>query len=159
MANPRVRPYLHFYPEDTGGRTLREARQAERWLKEVLNDLLTPMVRYKSHDFYIHEPVMLRNGDVCMPVRWFTRYENGHHVFYAKCWKMEVMVTDQGAGWRVWEHASYEVHIDQFLKNFVEFRQDAPRYGLPDPRNIMGMWPPYAECVIYRLTYAITQAS
>ncbi|KAK6977422.1 hypothetical protein R3P38DRAFT_3334959 [Favolaschia claudopus] len=34
MANPRVRPHLHFYPEDSGTK-LSEARQAQRWLHEL----------------------------------------------------------------------------------------------------------------------------
>ncbi|KIK49825.1 hypothetical protein GYMLUDRAFT_253531 [Collybiopsis luxurians FD-317 M1] len=42
MANPKVRPKLHFYPEDSGN-FLSEARQAERWLKEAPDNLLTPM--------------------------------------------------------------------------------------------------------------------
>ncbi|KAJ7133509.1 hypothetical protein C8R44DRAFT_829315 [Mycena epipterygia] len=44
MANPKVRPHLHFYPEDSGPK-LSEARQGQRWLKELPDDRTTPMVR------------------------------------------------------------------------------------------------------------------
>ncbi|EED83930.1 predicted protein [Postia placenta Mad-698-R] len=62
MANPRVRPHLHFYPEDRGERPLSEARQASRWLNEIPHDLLTPMARVRHHDYYIYEPAMLVDG-------------------------------------------------------------------------------------------------
>ncbi|KAF9808715.1 hypothetical protein IEO21_07777 [Rhodonia placenta] len=62
MANPRVRPHLHFYPEDRGERPLAEARQAARWLHEMPNELLTPMARVRNQDYYIYEPAMLVNG-------------------------------------------------------------------------------------------------
>ncbi|EED83857.1 predicted protein [Postia placenta Mad-698-R] len=62
MANPRVRPHLHFYPEDHGERPLAEARQAARWLHEMPNELLTPMARVRNQDYYIYEPAMLVNG-------------------------------------------------------------------------------------------------
>ncbi|KAE9383713.1 hypothetical protein BT96DRAFT_772206, partial [Gymnopus androsaceus JB14] len=61
MANPEVRPKLHFYPEDSGEH-LSEARQAERWLHEAPDDLLTPMARIRDQDYYIYEPAMLSDG-------------------------------------------------------------------------------------------------
>ncbi|KAH9948702.1 hypothetical protein B0H21DRAFT_890351 [Amylocystis lapponica] len=115
MANPKVRPHLHFYPEDTRGASLSEARQAARWLEEIPDHLITPMARIGLQDFYIHEPAMLRSGVPCMPVRWFTRVEGGQQVLFAKCWKLE----------------------DEFLKTFPELQQDAKYYGIPDPACII----------------------
>ncbi|KAJ3753206.1 hypothetical protein EV360DRAFT_10907, partial [Lentinula raphanica] len=86
MANPFVRPKLHFYPEDSGTH-LSEGRQAQRWLNEAPNNLLTPMARINARDFYIHEPAMLLDGSCCIPVRWFSR---GTHL-YARCWRMETL--------------------------------------------------------------------
>ena len=103
MANPRVRPHLHFYPEDTGGHILGEARQAAKWLTETPHELLTPMLRLGERDFYIHEPAMLGDGRVCMPVRWFNRVvrDGAERVWYAKCWRMEVVEDASRNGWRV----------------------------------------------------------
>ncbi|KAG1813074.1 hypothetical protein DFJ58DRAFT_720359 [Suillus subalutaceus] len=44
MMNPRVRPLLHFYPEDTG---------------ELDPELLTPVVRLHNQDFFVFEPALL----------------------------------------------------------------------------------------------------
>ncbi|KAJ3765406.1 hypothetical protein FB446DRAFT_795079 [Lentinula raphanica] len=68
LANPHVCPKLQFYPEDSGAH-LSEARQAQQWLNEAPDTLLTPMARINSRDFYIHEPAMLLNGSCCIPMR------------------------------------------------------------------------------------------
>ncbi|KAH9945634.1 hypothetical protein B0H21DRAFT_693918 [Amylocystis lapponica] len=142
MANPRVRPHLHFYPEDTQGVSLAEARQGARWLHEIPDHLITPMARIGTQDFYIHEPAMLRSGIPCIPVRWFTRLERGQHVLFAKCWGLEVVDTDTSRGWRVIQHPNWVVRQDEFLKNFPELCQDAMRYGIPDPTCIIDVVDP-----------------
>jgi hypothetical protein len=98
MANPRVRPHLSFYPEDSGPK-LSEARQGQRWLKELPDEQTTPMLRISGHDYYIYEPAMLDSdaGEFCIPIRWFARGEQ----FWAKCWRMMPVSTDKGSGWRV----------------------------------------------------------
>ncbi|PIL28321.1 hypothetical protein GSI_09610 [Ganoderma sinense ZZ0214-1] len=137
MANPRVRPYLHFYPEDTGGRYLAEARQGRRWLEEVADDVLTPMLRLGAQDFYIHEPALLRDGRVCMPVRWFNRVEGGKRVWYAKCWGMEPVVRETESGWRVIQQP-FEIATDNLLKTFSEWCRDAELYAFPHPTHVWG---------------------
>jgi len=134
MANPKVRPHLKFYLEDSKGH-LSEARQGRRWLHEVDDDQITPMARLGRQDYYIHEPAMLRDGLFCVPVRWFTVGE----VLFAKCWKMEAVSSDVGEGWRVVKCDDYTVPHTQFLKTFLELCQDADsRYGLPHPSRISG---------------------
>ena len=78
MCNPKVRPFILFYPEDTG-LNLAEARQDSRWLHELRPEETTPMVRIRGNDYYIYEPTMLNDLSFCIPMRWFTR--NG--IFYA----------------------------------------------------------------------------
>lgn len=135
MANPRVRPYLSFYPENTGA-TLSEARQAEQWLHEAPDDQITPMARIGLQDFYIHEPTMLRDGRICIPFRWFT--EGG--VLFAKCWEMIPISTDTDQGWRVIQNKEFIVSQHNLLKTFPEFCDDAgPIYNLPHPSRIIGM--------------------
>jgi len=134
MANPKVRPHLKFYPEDSQKR-LSEARQARRWLHEVADDEITPMARLGEQDYYIHEPAMLRNGECCVPVRWFTIGD----VLSAKCWKMTVVSSDIGRGWRITQCDDYSVTHTQFLKNFPELCNDHSRYGLPHPSQILGL--------------------
>ncbi|KAJ3767096.1 hypothetical protein FB446DRAFT_822496, partial [Lentinula raphanica] len=134
MSNPRVRPKLHFYPEDSGHH-LSQARQAQRWLNEAPNELLTPMARIDKHDFFIYEPAMLMNGSWCIPVRWFSR----HDILYARCWHMAPVVSDSNinSGWQVIT-AEFDVPANQFLKNFEELKSDAePLYRLPHPSRLL----------------------
>ncbi|KAJ3841113.1 hypothetical protein F5878DRAFT_611129 [Lentinula raphanica] len=134
MSNPQVRPKLHFYPEDSGPH-LSQARQAQRWLNEAPNELLTPMARINKHDFYIYEPAMQMNGSWCIPVRWFSR----HEILYARCWRMEPVVSDStnNSGWQVIT-GEFDVPANQLLKNFEELKSDAePLYRLPHPSRLL----------------------
>ncbi|KAJ7312338.1 hypothetical protein DFH08DRAFT_717753 [Mycena albidolilacea] len=81
MANPKVRPHLHFYPEDSGPK-LSEARQGQQWLNELPNEGTTPMARIAGKDYYIHKPAMLSNGQCVVPVQWFAKGSQ----FFAKCY-------------------------------------------------------------------------
>ncbi|KAI0639900.1 hypothetical protein C8Q77DRAFT_1045284 [Trametes polyzona] len=140
MANPRVRPHLSFYPENTDGKHLSEARQAVHWLDEVPDEFLTPMIRIGAKDYYVHEPFMDTDGRVRMPMWWFTRVKSGVHVLYAKCWEMVPVSSDVGAGWRVIETPGLEVPADRLLKNFPDLCTAAPLYQLPPPTIIFGIY-------------------
>ncbi|KAK7007194.1 hypothetical protein R3P38DRAFT_3325581 [Favolaschia claudopus] len=107
MSNPKVRPHLQFYPEDSG-KVLEEARQGKRWLEELPSEKTTPMVRIGKQDYYIHEPAMLRDGTFCMPFRWFMR----GNILFAKCWAMTAVTSDAGGYWRVLKQ---ETEVSQFL--------------------------------------------
>ncbi|KAF7358543.1 hypothetical protein MVEN_00905200 [Mycena venus] len=132
MANPRVRPHLSFYPEDSGPK-LSEACQGQRWLKELPDEQTTPMLRISGHNYYIYEPAMLDSdaGEFCIPIRWFARGEQ----FLAKCWRMVPVSTDKGSGWRVVKSDNYEVPACRFLKNFLQFQSDAAIYNVPHPSS------------------------
>lgn len=132
MANPKVRPHLKFYPEDSRNK-LSEANQADHWLNDLDNNQLTPMIRIGKSDFYIYEPAYLRNKTYYMPVRWFLHNEK----LFAKCWSFEPVTTEGQSGWAVIKKDDYEVGADLFLKNLPEIRSDAGLYGIPDPANIL----------------------
>ncbi|OSD07688.1 hypothetical protein PYCCODRAFT_1358054, partial [Trametes coccinea BRFM310] len=132
MANPRVRPYLHFIPEDAGPR-LAEAWQAKRWLEELDQNLATPMCRKGHQDFYIHEPALLDDGRVCMPFRWFTRMGKT----FARAWAMAPV--EGNSGWIVSRHIEFDVSVDRFLVNFASLSGTYTPYGVPDPRCIIGV--------------------
>ncbi|KAJ7157732.1 hypothetical protein C8R46DRAFT_1355172 [Mycena filopes] len=132
MANPKVRPHLHFYPEDSGPK-LSEARQGQRWLNELADERTTPMARITGKDYYIHEPAMLANGQCVIPVRWFMR--DGQ--LFAKCWNMLVVTKENSSGWRIFQPENYTVSASEFLMDFVTFQADAARYNLPHPSLIV----------------------
>ncbi|KAJ7147561.1 hypothetical protein C8R43DRAFT_889965, partial [Mycena crocata] len=136
MANPRVRPHLSFYPEDSGSR-LSEARQGDRWLKELPDEQTTPMLRILGHDYFIYEPAMLDDRECCIPTRWFIRGGK----YFAKCWKMLAVTSEQGSGWRVLQTDDYEIPASRFLKNFIQFQADAHLYDVPHPSFIIGSKP------------------
>lgn len=133
MANPKVRPHLQFYPEDSGPK-LSEARQGQRWLNEIPDDRTTPMVRISNCDFYIYEPAMLDDGVCVVPTRWFTK--DGE--LFAKCWEMRVVTKDNSSAWRVLQSENYTVPARRFLKDFVSLQADAARFEIPHPSLIVG---------------------
>lgn len=134
MANPKVRPHLSFYPEDSGPK-LSEARQGQRWLKELPDTQTTPMLRIGKQDYFIHEPAMLSDGTCCIPTRWFLK--NGE--YFANCWQLDPVVSDEHSGWRVIIRTeAYVVPAADFLKNLPEFERDADHHGVPNPTSIIG---------------------
>ncbi|KAJ3884626.1 hypothetical protein GG344DRAFT_60313, partial [Lentinula edodes] len=129
MSNPQVRNHLSFYPEDCGGENLSEARQFARWLHEIPDEELGPMVRLgpsgRSNDYYVFEPAMLRSGIMCMPHRWFKRQEK----FYAWCWRLEENIHPHASkGWKVVKgDGEFVVNEDEFLlcfKQLVDGQQE-----------------------------------
>ncbi|TFK46156.1 hypothetical protein OE88DRAFT_1638675 [Heliocybe sulcata] len=129
VGNPWVRPHLKFLPEDSGSR-LSEAWQAKRWLDEMDPDLLTQMIQVNNQDFYIYEPALLAAGDVCMPVRWFTRGDS----ILARAHPM----SQTARGWIVHEHSTLEVNSNDLLLSFPQLIHSHQYDGLPDPRVIQG---------------------
>ncbi|TRM70314.1 hypothetical protein BD626DRAFT_448805 [Schizophyllum amplum] len=148
MANPKVRPHLSFYPEDSGAK-LSEARQADRWLRELPSELTTPVARIDGHDYFILEPAMLQSGDCCMPIRWFTRLDpsSKKQVMYARCLRMSVVNSDNAtASWRVIDDGGVVHSEREFLKNFPRLQADATHlYGLPHPSLISGLYDPVTK--------------
>ncbi|KAJ7475625.1 hypothetical protein B0H11DRAFT_2427303 [Mycena galericulata] len=134
MANPTVRDKLHFLPEDSKP-SLSQAWQASRWLDELDSDLTTPMIRIRAQDFFIHEPVVLKDGSVCMPTRWF---ERGTETC-AKVWKMREFMRGGVSGWIVDSQQSYDIKSSDLLLSFPDFVKVHSHRKLPDPRIIHGV--------------------
>ncbi|KAF7371201.1 hypothetical protein MSAN_00755600 [Mycena sanguinolenta] len=57
MSNPKF-AQLVVLSQDSGPK-LSEARQGQRWLKELPDSQTTPMLRIAQQDYFIHEPAML----------------------------------------------------------------------------------------------------
>jgi hypothetical protein len=106
MANPRVRPHLQFLPENSGSRR-HAAWQSDRWLHEMHPGMLTPMVRHLGHDYYIHEVALLKNGQFCVPIRWFTHA--------GKTW---------GCGWVLCKHRNDVNNLSWIVEKFNEVTFD-----------------------------------
>lgn len=74
MANPELRPYMQFYPEqsDKGTSQLWHGR---KWLLDAPDDSLTPMVsvgkKGEEKHFYVNELLQLQDGKLFVPTRFF----------------------------------------------------------------------------------------
>ncbi|KAJ6525775.1 hypothetical protein B0H19DRAFT_1198996, partial [Mycena capillaripes] len=68
-----------------------------------------------SDRFYIHEPTLLSNGVICMPIRWFKR---GGKTF-ARAWKMrENADTDLNSGWVIEGDTEFELCESDLVVSF-----------------------------------------
>ncbi|KAJ4464148.1 hypothetical protein C8R41DRAFT_739929, partial [Lentinula lateritia] len=126
ICNPQVRDKLSFYPEDCAAKNVSEARQFSRWLNEIPDDEIGPMARIGEQDYYIFEPTMLRSEQVCIPHRWFMRQGR----FYARCWKLEEVLREDGTeSWQVIKgEGEFIVSEDELLLSFPQL-QDKTLYG------------------------------
>jgi hypothetical protein len=133
MANPHVRPHLQFYPEDAG-KTVNEYWQAEHWLHEVEPAQLTPMAIINNQRLFVDEPCLLRNGDACMPIKWFVR--NGS--FVAKAHRLQARNRESTSGWVVEEYSEFEVTAADFFVGFNDWAGASSTNGLPAATSIFG---------------------
>jgi hypothetical protein len=74
------------YPEIPDG-PITELWHADKWLKEIDPNLLTPMfVQSSSRHFYIQELATLTSGLFVIPVRWIM-FQNALH---AQAWMVSI---------------------------------------------------------------------
>ena len=141
MGNPRIRPHLRFYPEDSGQK-LKECWQASRWLEELSPDIATPMVRVGNQDFYVYEPTKLVDGQVIVPFRWYTHATSpsGSQVLYGEGWRLaEVTSRDGMRSYIVREYERVKFPTSSLSLAFPGMVRTFATDDLPDPRNILGM--------------------
>ncbi|KAK7016987.1 hypothetical protein VNI00_018785 [Paramarasmius palmivorus] len=156
MANPKVRHWLSFYPEKCTG-YLREARQANRWVNEMNDDELTPMIRLGegvgARDFFIFEPAVLRDRSVWMPHRWFIKHVGEQTKFVARCWQMVPIRSSEGRpSWRVLMNHEAEFEEDELLLSFPDIKGREAQFGLLDLTQIEDFMAPSGELKPWTLT-------
>ncbi|KAG2050212.1 hypothetical protein BDR06DRAFT_1011386 [Suillus hirtellus] len=134
MMNPRIRPLLHFYPEDTGVE-LNEAQQATCWLEELDPELLMPVIRLHNQDFFVFKPALLSSGQACIPFRWFTRGRK----MYTKAWSLWPVTRELDRGWVIEDFRSFEVSEDDLLVSFRNWDSSEATSGLPHANLIYGV--------------------
>ena len=142
MANPRIRPYIRHYPEDTGGR-LDQPWQASRWLHEIDPSVTTPMIRKGHQDFYIFEPTKLTDGTMVIPERWYTKpsatsFASCDPEFWARAWRIYPVSNGRMRGYVVHTYKTVEIPASKFLMSFPHLLETFQTDNQPDPRNIVG---------------------
>lgn len=140
MANPLIRPHLHFYPEEPG-QGLRQAWEAARWREKIDGSFLTPMIRLSKgtstlySDYYIHEPTMLVDGSACIPHRWFRERGSGDR-FWGLAHRLELKQDGSGGSWVLREDINLRISQDQLLYNLPDFEKIALQRGMASPHKI-----------------------
>ncbi|KAH8983089.1 hypothetical protein EDB86DRAFT_3066391 [Lactarius hatsudake] len=133
MANPRVRPYLHFYPEDAG-KTVNEYWHAAHWHKVADSSLVTPMAVINNTHFFVYEPAVLTNGCVVMPYRWFL---HGRSIA-ARAWPLRAVKRGNDVGWIVEKFKTVIVPQGEFLISFGSWGAGQLHRPLPSTKCIFG---------------------
>jgi hypothetical protein len=70
MANPLVRPHMHFLPHVDGNHTS-QAWHGHKMVHDMPDHILTPCAQIGSQIFYVNELVRRKN-DWFIPLRWIT---------------------------------------------------------------------------------------
>ncbi|KAI0258001.1 hypothetical protein BC834DRAFT_964009 [Gloeopeniophorella convolvens] len=133
MANPRVRPHLHFYPEDAGT-VVNEYWHAKHWREDADPTILTPLAVIGSQHFYMLEPCLLKSGIAVMPTRWIIR--NGS--FYATAWVLRPVSDGVEQGWVVEEYNVIHVSDSELLVSFPNWEASQSTHRLPNAKHLFG---------------------
>ncbi|KAI0259692.1 hypothetical protein BC834DRAFT_806373, partial [Gloeopeniophorella convolvens] len=135
MANPRVRPYLHFYPEDAG-KTVNEYWHARHWHENADPSLVTPFALINGLHFYIYEPSIHASGRAVMPFRWFLHHDG---TIAAHAWPLRaVRRGDNSTGWIVEEFRTIDVLQSELIVPFGSWATSQAVDSLPSARHIFG---------------------
>ncbi|KZS91021.1 hypothetical protein SISNIDRAFT_414520 [Sistotremastrum niveocremeum HHB9708] len=130
FANPMVRPHLNLYPVET--KVVSETFQADKWLKEVDGDALTPMwadwEEAPYRHFYVNELALRRDGTFVIPLRWLV-VEN---VVHAECYPV------------VEDREAHIFHVQTGTKPKIPAKE--LQYNLVDIKNVQGP-PRFTECM------------
>ncbi|KAI8449483.1 hypothetical protein BY996DRAFT_8689821 [Phakopsora pachyrhizi] len=88
LGNPLVSKFVEFYPELSNGKNIYKLSQSEKWLHQFPRNLRAQMISVGGKQFYIYEPVQLIDGNVVVPVFFYTK---GGKI-YAKACKLNVSI-------------------------------------------------------------------
>ncbi|KAI9435019.1 hypothetical protein BJY52DRAFT_1131296, partial [Lactarius psammicola] len=147
MANPRVRPYLHFYPEDAG-KTVNEYWHTRHWHEVADPSLVTPMVVVNNTHFFVYEPTVLANGRVVMPYHWFL---HGGSIT-ARAWPLRAVKHGNDMGWIVEEFKTVIVSQGEFSISFGSWGAGQLPHPLPSAKCIFGKFLPVTPIFIVQWT-------
>jgi hypothetical protein len=135
MANPRVRPHLHFYPEDAG-KTVNEYWHARHWHESADPTLVTPMAVINNDHFFVYEPTILTDGRVVMLYRWFLCGGS----INARAWPLRAVRHHNKTGWIVEEHKTVIVSERELSISFGSWGARQSHNHLPSAKSIFGMF-------------------
>jgi hypothetical protein len=147
MANPRIRPHLHFYPEDAGD-TVNEYWHARHWHEVADPSLVTPMAVVNNIRFFVYEPIILTNGRVVLPHRWFLRGGS----IATRAWPLRAVKHGNDVGWIVEEFRMVIVNQGELLIPFGSWGAGQLHRPLPGVNCIFGTFTPVMSIYSYLKT-------
>ena len=137
MANARIHPHLHFYPEDAG-KTINEYWHARHWHKVADPSLVMPMIVVNNTHFFVYEPIILLNGCIVIPYRWFL-----HGGSITACaWPLRAVKRGNDVGWIVEEFKMVIVFQGELFMPFRSWELNQQYYTLPSVKCIFGTFTP-----------------
>ena len=137
MANPNVRPHLHFFPE-TPGNQFSGAYHARQWFYELDPSLSTPMIRHNNQDYYIFEITLLSSNNYCIPVRWFIQ----NNEICAHAWHIYATQSpfgDNSWGWIVHTYDRVTIKASSLAASFPYLCESYNQQQIPNPKFIYGV--------------------
>ncbi|KAJ3899459.1 hypothetical protein F5879DRAFT_993759 [Lentinula edodes] len=142
MGNPKIRPHIRHYPEDSR-QHVEHAWQADAW-RTLDPNLSSPMVRVGRQDFFIHELAKLDDGTYVIPFHWLTRSQGllggPEQQFFGLAWSIEICSTFSVRSFVVHQHQTIQFPISRLLSLFPYLVESYDLDGIPDPRNILGVY-------------------
>ncbi|KAI8450568.1 hypothetical protein BY996DRAFT_6417251 [Phakopsora pachyrhizi] len=75
LGNPLASKFVEFYPELSNGKNLYKLAQSEKWLHQYPRNLRPQMISFGGKHYYIYVPVQLIDGNVVVPVFFYTKRE------------------------------------------------------------------------------------
>ncbi|KAJ3967685.1 hypothetical protein EV361DRAFT_769198, partial [Lentinula raphanica] len=151
MANPRVRPHIHHYYEDSG-RRLEHVWQAEAW-RDLDPKLATPMIRINNQDFYTYEITRLDNGELVIPHRWFIHHQDPDSTGTLNGMGWKLKPDHRHHGYVVCEWDEIRFTSKSLLVPFPRLVEQYNEDGLYDPRQILGLFSTQNDSQLIEWTY------
>ncbi|KAI8453000.1 hypothetical protein BY996DRAFT_4561968, partial [Phakopsora pachyrhizi] len=108
LGNPLVSKFVEFYPELSNGKNIYKLSQSEKWLHQYPRNLRAQMISFGGKQFYIYEQVQLIDGNVVVPVFFYTKggkiyakacklnfsIQSSEDVKISICWNMDFFSPD-----------------------------------------------------------------
>ncbi|KAI8446784.1 hypothetical protein BY996DRAFT_6421979 [Phakopsora pachyrhizi] len=86
-----------WYPEHSNGKNIYKLAQSEKWLHQYPRNLRAQMISVGGKHYYIYEPVQLFDGNVVIPVFFYTKGADATEILGEDFWRPynEIILSDR----------------------------------------------------------------
>ncbi|POW04829.1 hypothetical protein PSHT_11074, partial [Puccinia striiformis] len=94
LLNPLVNQHMEYFPQDSEGQNIFKLSQSQRWLSELSPKTRVQMCTSNNKQYYIFEPVQLRNSvDIVIPIFFYKKHDRT----FSKCVRPEISSKSAGS--------------------------------------------------------------